>query len=85
MSDSQKRAVYDQYGEEGLKGGIPGAGGPGGPAGGFGGGAGGFHPGGFSFSSNMHGFQPSNAEGIKLFVTFLALTPKRHLSHVHVE
>lgn len=82
MSDSQKRAVYDQYGEEGLKGGIPGAGGPGGPAGGFGGG---YHPGGFSFSSNMHGFQPSNAEGIKLFVTFLALTPKRHLSHVHVE
>lgn len=32
LSDSQKRAVYDQYGEEGLKGGVPppGAGGPGG-------------------------------------------------------
>lgn len=31
MSDSQKRAVYDQYGEEGLKGQVPppGAGGPG--------------------------------------------------------
>lgn len=32
LSDSQKRAVYDQYGEEGLKGGVPppDAGGPGG-------------------------------------------------------
>nr|AEE92843.1 Potato virus X SL1 RNA interacting protein 2 [Nicotiana benthamiana] len=32
LSDSQKRAVYDQYGEDGLKGGVPppGAGGPGG-------------------------------------------------------
>lgn len=32
LSDSQKRAVYDQYGEEGLKGQVPppGAGGPGG-------------------------------------------------------
>lgn len=31
LSDSQKKAVYDQYGEEGLKGGVPppGAGGPG--------------------------------------------------------
>lgn len=30
LSDSQKRAVYDQYGEEGLKGQVPppGAGGP---------------------------------------------------------
>ncbi|KAF5732580.1 dnaJ subfamily B member 4-like [Tripterygium wilfordii] len=34
LSDSQKRAVYDQYGEEGLKGGVPppGASGPGGGA-----------------------------------------------------
>lgn len=32
MSDSQKRAIYDQYGEEGLKGQVPppDAGGPGG-------------------------------------------------------
>ncbi|XP_072961238.1 uncharacterized protein [Typha angustifolia] len=32
LSDSQKRAIYDQYGEEGLKGQVPppGAGGPGG-------------------------------------------------------
>ncbi|RWR88476.1 dnaJ subfamily B member 13-like protein [Cinnamomum micranthum f. kanehirae] len=33
LSDSQKRAIYDQYGEEGLKGQVPppGAGGAGGP------------------------------------------------------
>ncbi|KAG0010114.1 DnaJ sub B member 5, partial [Entomortierella chlamydospora] len=42
LSDKNKRAVFDQFGEEGLKGGAGGPGGPGGP-----GGAGGF-PGGFS-------------------------------------
>jgi len=36
LSDKKKRAVYDQYGAEGLKGGIP-AGGAGGAAPGFGG------------------------------------------------
>ena len=40
LSDDQKRAIYDQYGEEGLKGGG-GVGGPGGVGGGFGGGGGG--------------------------------------------
>lgn len=48
LSDPNKRSVYDQFGEEGLKGGA----GPGGPGGGFG--AGGFPGaggggGGFSF------------------------------------
>ncbi|GAA95441.1 uncharacterized protein L969DRAFT_85124 [Mixia osmundae IAM 14324] len=70
LSDSNKRAIYDQVGEEGLKGrpppgasasgfgGMPGGGG-GNPFASFGGGAGG--PG-FSFSSSggPGGFQPSD-------------------------
>ena len=67
MSDGNKRAVYDQYGEEGLKaGGGAGAGGAG-----FGAGAsaGGFPAGGFSFASSGNpggrgGFQPSDPEAI---------------------
>lgn len=65
LSDKNKRAVYDQFGEEGLKAGGGGGGGPG--AGGF---PGGFH----SFHSSSHGgagpgfggagFMPSNAEDI---------------------
>lgn len=41
LSDKKKRAVYDQYGAEGLKGGIPASGA---------GGAGGAGPGGFQFN-----------------------------------
>ncbi|KAH9921910.1 uncharacterized protein B0H18DRAFT_1019797 [Fomitopsis serialis] len=55
LSDKQKRAVYDQFGEEGLKGGgVPpqGAGGPGG--GGFSN-FGGFPGGTFSFSTSSPG------------------------------
>ena len=46
LSDSEKRAVYDQWGEEGLKGGMPGGGGFGGMGGGGGSGRGarGFQP-----------------------------------------
>ncbi|GAA5916323.1 hypothetical protein JCM5296_007029 [Sporobolomyces johnsonii] len=75
LSDKDKRAIYDQYGEEGLKGGFPGAGpqgaGMGGGfnpfAGGGGGGAGGF-PGGttfsFSTSGGGGGFTPSDPNDI---------------------
>ncbi|KAJ3265504.1 hypothetical protein HK104_006283, partial [Borealophlyctis nickersoniae] len=77
LSDKNKRAVYDQFGEEGLKGGMPnGAGGGAGgfPAGfSFGGPGGGGFPGGptFTFTSGGPGggggfrpFQPSSAEDI---------------------
>ena len=52
LSDKQKRTIYDQFGEEGLKGGgvpAPGAGGPGGFSGfsGF--------PGGSTFSFTSSG------------------------------
>lgn len=76
LSDKNKRAVFDQFGEEGLKGGAgaaPGGGGAGG-AGGFPGGFSGFPGGGgttFSFSSSGGpggmgggGFRPSDAEDI---------------------
>ncbi|KAJ1798511.1 Molecular chaperone (DnaJ super) [Coemansia sp. RSA 2399] len=62
LSDKQKRQIYDQYGEEGLKGGMP-----------PGGGAGGGFPGGggatYSFTSGgpgggFAGFNPSNPEDI---------------------
>ncbi|KAG0268906.1 hypothetical protein DFQ27_005345 [Actinomortierella ambigua] len=80
LSDKNKRAVFDQFGEEGLKGGggmpPPGAdGGAGGFPGGFPGGFSGGFPGGggttFSFSSGGQGmgggsagFRPSDAEDI---------------------
>ncbi|KAI7828863.1 hypothetical protein BC939DRAFT_52294 [Gamsiella multidivaricata] len=75
LSDKNKRAVFDQFGEEGLKGGG-GAGGPGGPgdAGGFPGGFSGFPGGGggghtFTFTSGPGGmggggFRPTDAEDI---------------------
>ena len=78
LNDSNKRAVYDQFGEEGLKGGrpTPGAGGPGGfsgfPSGGstftFTSGPGG---GGFGSSSgfgNSSGFAPSDPQKIFEYV-----------------
>lgn len=52
LSDPKKRAVYDQYGEEGLKGQVPPPG-----AGGFPGGIGGGGP-------NTFRFNPRNADDI---------------------
>ncbi|CEP10566.1 hypothetical protein [Parasitella parasitica] len=67
LSDKNKRAIFDQYGEEGLKGGGP-APDEGGAHGGFPGGAGGFPGGGGTFrftSSNAGGgFHPSDADDI---------------------
>lgn len=72
MSDKNKRAIYDQFGEEGLKGGPPPSGGGAG-AGGFPGGGFGFPGGGgttFTFTTGGPGgagfrpFRPSNAEDI---------------------
>ena len=45
LNDPEKRRVYDQVGEEGLKGGMP----PGGMPAGYGGGGGGGMPAGFNF------------------------------------
>ncbi|KAK9674742.1 Molecular chaperone (DnaJ superfamily) [Basidiobolus ranarum] len=74
LSDKNKRAVYDQYGEEGLKGSFGGGGGANGSSGGFPGGFPGSFgnmPGGASFSFGSQGgsggfrpFTPSNAEDI---------------------
>ena len=61
LSDKNKRAIFDQYGEEGLKQG----GGGGGDGGGDGGaGGGGFHgfPGGAGGGFQGFSFRPSRAE-----------------------
>jgi len=54
LSDKQKRGIYDQFGEEGLKGqgGMPG------------GGTGGFSGASFGSAGGHPGFMPSNAEDI---------------------
>ncbi|KAF8525953.1 hypothetical protein BU17DRAFT_83457 [Hysterangium stoloniferum] len=75
LTDGNKRAVYDQFGEEGLKGGglPPGAGAGAGPGGFPGGGFGGFPAGNtFTFSStggpglggHGRGFSPSDPQAI---------------------
>ena len=46
LSDKQKREIYDKYGEEGLKGGVPGGGGSG---------FGGYEGGGQNFTWTYHG------------------------------
>ncbi|KAF5382169.1 hypothetical protein D9615_004465 [Tricholomella constricta] len=71
LSDSNKRAVYDQFGEEGLKGGgpPPGQGAPGGGFSGFpGGGANTFTfttgPGGFGGTGGSSGYAPTDPQKI---------------------
>ncbi|KAI0925565.1 hypothetical protein AcV5_008270 [Taiwanofungus camphoratus] len=74
LSDKQKRAIYDQFGEEGLKGGgapPPGAGGPGGFSGfsGFPGGGGTTFtftssPGSGGFGGGRSGFSPTDPQKI---------------------
>ncbi|KAG0197287.1 hypothetical protein BGX28_009227 [Mortierella sp. GBA30] len=83
LSDKNKRAIFDQYGEEGLKGGAGAGAGAGGPGGFPGGGFGGFPGGGgggrtFSFTTagpggmGGGGFHPSDAEDIfrQFFASF---------------
>ncbi|XP_042498369.1 dnaJ homolog subfamily B member 4 [Macadamia integrifolia] len=65
LSDPQKRAVYDQYGEEGLKGATPGSSGGGGGGFPFGGGS--------SGGPNDFMFNPRNAEDI--FAEFFGSSP----------
>ncbi|KAJ1909622.1 Molecular chaperone (DnaJ super) [Tieghemiomyces parasiticus] len=84
LSDKNKRAIYDQYGEEGLKGGM--GGGPGGGGGGGGPGFNGFPGGSFSFTSTGGGggfrpFTPSNAEDI--FSQFFSAGGKSGFSSFH--
>ena len=54
LSDPEKRKIFDQFGEEGLKGGIPNAGAPGA----------GFNFGGGNGGTKFYSFNPSNAEDI---------------------
>ena len=72
LSDKNKRAVYDQFGEDGLKGQPPpSSGGAGGfPGGGFPGGGASFSFSGFPGGAGAGGFKPGNAEDI--FKTFFA-------------
>lgn len=68
LSDKNKRTVYDQFGEEGLKGGMGGGAGAGGPQGFPGGGFGAGSQPHFFFSSTSSGgrggFRPTNPEDI---------------------
>lgn len=72
LSDEQKKKIYDQFGEEGLKGGgggpPPGASGfphpPGGSFGGFPPGGGAFPGGTYTFTSSVPGFHPSDPNKI---------------------
>lgn len=87
LSDKQRRTIYDQFGEEGLKGGGGSASGAGAGPGAFPGGAnfGGFPGSSFTFSTSgfggSRGFQPTDPQKIFEFVLFLthyALIHNRH-------
>lgn len=80
LNDSNKRAVYDQLGEEGLKGSrpTPGAGGPGGFSGFPGGSTFTFTsgPGGGGFSSSG-GFAPTDPQKVFEYVSLIELDLSR--------
>lgn len=70
LSDEKKKAIYDKYGEEGLKGGVPPEG-SGFGGGGFPGGAAGGFPGGFSAGGAPGGtYSFSSGDASKLFEQF---------------
>ncbi|KDO29334.1 hypothetical protein SPRG_05870 [Saprolegnia parasitica CBS 223.65] len=79
LSDKQKRAIYDQYGEEGLKGGMPQPGGS--PSG-----AGGFFPGGSaSFGSSggfPAGFSFHSTDPTKIFEQFFGTSNPHEAEHM---
>ncbi|OQS05065.1 hypothetical protein THRCLA_02754 [Thraustotheca clavata] len=78
LSDKQKRTIYDQFGEEGLKGGIP-------QQGGSPNSAGGFFPGGsaqFSSSGFPGGYSFHSTDPTKIFEQFFGTSNLHEAEHM---